>query len=36
MMARAMAKDMAEASVPIANGENSYTVTVNLTFAIDP
>ncbi|KQS76845.1 hypothetical protein ASG25_15615 [Rhizobium sp. Leaf384] len=36
MMARAMAKDMAEASVPIANGENSYTVTVNLTFAITP
>ncbi len=35
-MARAMAKDMAESAVPIANGENNYNVTVNVTFAIDP
>jgi uncharacterized protein YggE len=35
-MARLVAKDMASASVPIASGENSYSVTVGVTFAIDP
>ena len=31
-----MAKEMADGSaVPIAGGENSYTVTVNMTFALD-
>jgi len=30
----AMVKEMAD-SVPVASGENSYTVTVNMTFAID-
>lgn len=35
MPMRAMAKDYAEAAaVPIAPGENSYSVTVNLTFAL--
>ncbi|MBR0554993.1 SIMPL domain-containing protein [Ciceribacter sp. L1K23] len=31
----AMAKEMSDASVPIASGENSYTVTVNITYAIE-
>lgn len=31
----AMAKEMSDASVPIASGENTYTVTVNITYAID-
>jgi uncharacterized protein YggE len=35
-MARAMSKDLASAAAPIANGENDYSVTVNLTFAIEP
>jgi uncharacterized protein YggE len=35
-MMRSMAKDYAEsAAVPIAAGENSYSVTVNVTFALD-
>lgn len=33
-MMRAMAKDYAESAVPIAAGENSYSVTVNMTFAL--
>lgn len=36
MMYRAtMAKEMSDA-VPIASGENTYTVTVNVTFGLDP
>ena len=34
MMRMSMAKDMGQA-VPIAAGENSYTVTVNVTFALE-
>jgi len=30
-----MAKDMAAEAVPVATGENTYTVTVNVTFALD-
>jgi len=30
----AMAKEMSDAAVPIATGENTYTVTVNITYAI--
>lgn len=30
----AMAKEMSDAAVPIASGENTYTVTVNITYAI--
>lgn len=33
--AAAMAKEMSDASTPIASGENSYTVTVNITYAIE-
>ena len=34
-MMRAMAKDMAEGgAVPLATGENSYSVVVNVTFAL--
>ena len=35
MMRMSMAKDMAEA-VPVAAGENTYAVTVNMTFALEP
>jgi len=35
MMRTAMAKDYAAGAVPIASGENSYSVTVNVTFALD-
>ncbi len=35
-MLRSMAKDVSAESVPIATGENSYTVSVNVTFAIKP
>lgn len=35
MMRMAMAKDMAAEAVPVATGENTYTVTVNVTFALD-
>ncbi|CDZ58120.1 SIMPL domain-containing protein [Neorhizobium galegae] len=36
MMRMAMAKDMAAAeAVPVAGGENTYTVTVNVTFALE-
>lgn len=34
MMRTAMAKDYAAGAVPIASGENSYSVTVNVTFAL--
>jgi uncharacterized protein YggE len=34
MMRAAMAKEMASDSVPIASGENAYTITVNVTFAL--
>lgn len=34
MMRAAAAKDYAESAVPIAAGENSYAVTVNMTFAL--
>ncbi|MHA7968565.1 SIMPL domain-containing protein [Rhizobium sp. CAU 1783] len=30
-----MAKEMSDAAPPIAGGENTYTVTVNITYAID-
>ena len=33
-MMRTMAKEYAADAVPIATGENSYNVTVNVTFAI--
>jgi uncharacterized protein len=33
-MMRSMAKDFAAEAVPIATGENSYTATVDVTFAI--
>ena len=33
-MMRSMAKDFAAEAVPVAAGENNYTVTVNVTFAI--
>jgi uncharacterized protein YggE len=33
-MVRSMAKDFAAGAVPIAAGENSYSVTVNVTFAL--
>ena len=35
-MLRSMAKDVSAESVPIATGEASYTVSVNVTFAIKP
>ena len=35
MMRMAMAKDMAAEVVPVAGGENTYTVTVNVTFALE-
>ena len=35
VMRMSMAKEMSDAA-PIASGENSYSVTVNVTFAIDP
>ena len=35
MMRMAMAKDMAAESVPVAAGENTYRVTVNVTFQLD-
>ncbi|WP_105427790.1 SIMPL domain-containing protein [Neorhizobium tomejilense] len=35
MMRMAMAKDMAAEAVPVAGGENTYTVTVNVTFALE-
>ncbi|WP_275783754.1 SIMPL domain-containing protein [Pararhizobium gei] len=35
-MMRSMAKEYAADAVPVASGENSYTVTVNVTFAINP
>jgi len=35
MMRMAMAKDMAAEAVPVASGENTYTVTVNVTFALE-
>ncbi len=35
-MMRSMAKDAGAEAVPIANGENSYTVSVSVTFAIKP
>ncbi|WEZ82992.1 SIMPL domain-containing protein [Rhizobium sp. 32-5/1] len=35
-MMRSMAKDAGAEAVPIATGENSYTVSVNVTFAIKP
>lgn len=31
----AMAKEMAADAVPVASGENSYTVTVNITYALE-
>lgn len=34
-MVRAMAKDYAESAVPLAAGENSYSVIVNVTFALN-
>lgn len=34
-MMRSVAKDFAESAVPVATGENSYSVTVNVTFALD-
>jgi uncharacterized protein len=34
-MMRAMAKDFAAEAVPIAAGESSYSVTVNMTFALE-
>jgi uncharacterized protein YggE len=34
MMRMAMAKDMAAEAVPVASGENTYTVTVNVSFAL--
>ncbi|MDK1387144.1 SIMPL domain-containing protein [Sinorhizobium sp. 8-89] len=34
-MVRSMAKEFAADAVPIATGENTYNVTVNVTFAID-
>ena len=36
MVRMAMAKDMAAEAVPVASGENTYTVTVNVTFALEP
>jgi uncharacterized protein len=36
MVRMSMAKEMADASVPVAAGENSYSVTVNVTFALEP
>jgi len=33
--AAAMAKEMSDSSVPMAAGENSYSVTVNVTFALE-
>jgi uncharacterized protein len=36
MVRMAMAKEMSDASVPVAAGENSYLVTVNVTFALEP
>jgi uncharacterized protein YggE len=33
-MMRTMAKEYAADAVPIATGENTYNVTVNVTFAI--
>ncbi len=35
MMRMSMAKDMAAEAVPVAAGENTYTVNVNVTFALD-
>ncbi len=35
MFRAAVAKEAADA-VPMASGENTYTVTVNVTFGIDP
>lgn len=35
MMRMAMAKDMANESVPVASGENTYSVTVDVTFALE-
>jgi uncharacterized protein YggE len=35
MMRMTMAKDMAAEAVPVAGGENTYTVTVNVTFALE-
>jgi uncharacterized protein YggE len=35
MMRMAMAKDMAAEAVPVAAGENTYRVTVNVTFLLD-
>ncbi|SMF73386.1 hypothetical protein SAMN02982989_4265 [Xaviernesmea oryzae] len=35
MMRMAAAKDMAAEAVPIASGENTYRVTVNMTFALE-
>lgn len=35
MMRMSMAKDMAAEAVPVASGENTYSVTVNVTFALD-
>ncbi|MFB9948007.1 SIMPL domain-containing protein [Rhizobium puerariae] len=35
MMRMAMAKDMAAEAVPVATGENTYTVMVNVTFALE-
>ena len=34
MMRMAMAKDMAAEAVPVAGGENTYTVTVNVSFSL--
>lgn len=34
MFRAAMVKEMSDASVPVASGENTYTVTVNITYAI--
>lgn len=35
MVRMSMAKEMADASVPVAAGENSYSVSVNVTFALE-
>jgi uncharacterized protein len=35
MLRMAMAKDMAADSVPVASGENTYSVTVNVSFTLD-
>jgi len=35
MMAERMSMTSAAKAVPVASGENTYTVTVNMSFAID-